>query len=110
MRSENLGLRSAWKVCTLTAVILASVVTTYLLWRTQLASRPVNVGTDIVRWGLGAAVCAIVLSLPMLATIRRGSAIGYLLVSVAALGVITYLYVSQLACSMKVAGLCEPLF
>lgn len=110
MKFGNVGLILAWELCTLAAVTLASVVAAYLLWRTQMASRPVSVGTDIVPWGLGAAVCGIVLSLPLLATLRWRSAIRYLLVSTAALGGITYLYVSQLACSMKVAGLCEPLF
>lgn len=90
-------------------MVLASIVATYLLWRTQMASRPVNVGTDIVRWGLGAALFAIVMSLPMLFTIRRRNAVRYLLVFVSALGLTAYLYASQLACSMKVAGLCEPL-
>jgi hypothetical protein len=102
--------RFAWKFCALGAAALASFVTTYLLWRTQLASRPINIGSDIVRWGLGSALCAIALSLPMLATPRRRSAVCLLMVSICAFGAVAYLYASQLACSIKVVNVCAPLF
>ncbi|WP_386068405.1 hypothetical protein ACFJIW_01415 [Tahibacter sp. UC22_41] len=102
--------RKFWKLLTAAFTGLAFAVAAYLLWRTQLLSRPVNIGADIPRFGMGSAALATVSSMPMLATALRRNAIRCLLVSMPAGGIIAFLYLTQLACSMKKAGVCEPLF
>ncbi len=101
---------NVWKLLTAVAAAMAAAVAVYLLWRTQLASRPVNIGADIIRYGIGFAAAAVVSSIPMLATALRRNAIRCLLISLPAGGATALLYLSQLACSMKKAGICEPLF
>jgi hypothetical protein len=104
------GARVLWRWCALSATILAVAVAAYLLWRTQLASRPVNVAADILQFGIGFSALAIALAAPMLATLARWSAVRYLVFSVVALCVVFFLYLNQLACSMKKTGVCEPIF
>jgi len=102
-----------WVFCNLLAAsmtFLALAVASYLLWRTQLASRPVNIGADVLKCGMSSSALAILLSALMSATPPRRYLICYLLSSTSALGIIMFLYLSQLACSMKKVGICEPLF
>ena len=90
--------------------LLALAVASYLLWRTQLASRPVNIGADVLKCGMSSSTLAILLSALMSAKPPRRYAICCLLASTSALCVILFLYLSQMACSMKEIGGCEPIF
>lgn len=97
------------KFVALLSAFQSILVAAYLLWRTQLASRFVGVGTDTVAAGVSSAIVGIGLSLVFLFTSRWKPALFAIAVSSVSLAVVLYLYLSRLACTIKKDPDCESL-
>jgi hypothetical protein len=96
--------------CASIAALFSVSVATYLLWRTALATKSINVAADLLRFGLVSAILAAAASsINIGSSVRRWSGI-LIILSVSSIFIILYLYLNKLSCSMKVSDICEQLF
>lgn len=91
------------------ATSTAAFVTTYLIWQTRLFSRQVDVGSDVLEYGIVAGLLGIVFA-AFLPRSRRTLRVVVYVCTLAAVSIIVGLHTSRMACSINEADTCEPVF